>query len=72
LTTITPSPLEKDRHVHIHECEEHVGRAVAVVHQNHCVIGDVNHGSITVAQNTTLKLIDFDKLSDCVNGYTYL
>src|SRR5215467_15662567 len=37
-----------------------VARAFAVVHQNCCVIGDVNHGSITVAQNATVKLIDCD------------
>src|SRR5262245_59723330 len=37
-----------------------VARAFGVVHQNHCVIGDVNHGSITVAQNATVRLIDCD------------
>src|SRR5262245_30899863 len=33
-----------------------VARAFGVVHQNQCVIGDVNHGSITVAQNATVKI----------------
>jgi DNA-binding helix-hairpin-helix protein with protein kinase domain len=49
-----------------------VARAFAVVHQNHCVIGDVNHGSITVAQNATVKLIDCDSFQIAVNGHTYL
>jgi DNA-binding helix-hairpin-helix protein with protein kinase domain len=49
-----------------------VARAFAVVHQSHCVIGDVNHGSITVAQNATVKLIDCDSFQIAVNGHTYL
>src|SRR5262245_51972473 len=49
-----------------------VARAFAVVHQNHCVIGDVNHGSITVAQNATVKLLDCDSFQIAVNGHTYL
>ena len=49
-----------------------VARAFGLVHQNHCVIGDVNHGSITVAQNATVKLIDCDSFQIAVNGRTYL
>src|SRR5262245_15218507 len=49
-----------------------VARAFAVVHQNHCVIGDVNHGSITVAQNATVKLIDCDSFQVVINGQNYL
>src|SRR5262249_49127246 len=49
-----------------------VARAFGVVHQNQCVIGDVNHGSITVAQNATVKLIDCDSFQLAVNGHTYL
>jgi DNA-binding helix-hairpin-helix protein with protein kinase domain len=49
-----------------------VARAFGVVHQNHCVIGDVNHGSITVAQNATVKLIDCDSFQIDINGQSYL
>src|SRR5215470_5147272 len=49
-----------------------VARAFAVVHQNNCVIGDVNHGSITVAQNATVKLIDCDSFQVVINGRNYL
>jgi DNA-binding helix-hairpin-helix protein with protein kinase domain len=42
------------------------------VHQSHCVIGDVNHGSITVAQNATVRLIDCDSFQVVINGETYL
>lgn len=37
-----------------------VARAFAVVHESGCVIGDVNHGGVTVAQDATVKLIDCD------------
>src|SRR5215813_4701458 len=49
-----------------------VARAFAVVHQNYCVIGDVNHGSITVAQNATVMLIDCDSFQVAINGRNYL
>src|SRR5215467_9364609 len=49
-----------------------VARAFGVVHQNHCVIGDVNHGSITVAQNATVRLIDCDSFQVVINGQNYL
>jgi DNA-binding helix-hairpin-helix protein with protein kinase domain len=49
-----------------------VARAFGVVHQNNCVIGDVNHGSITVAQNATVTLIDCDSFQVVINGHNYL
>src|SRR5215813_6815542 len=49
-----------------------VARAFCVVHQSHCVIGDVNHGSITVAQNATVRLIDCDSFQVVINGQKYL
>jgi DNA-binding helix-hairpin-helix protein with protein kinase domain len=49
-----------------------VARAFAVVHQNQCVIGDVNHGGITVAQNAAVKLIDCDSFQVAINGQNYL
>lgn len=35
-------------------------RAFAAIHEKACVIGDVNHGSILVAQDSTVRLIDCD------------
>ncbi len=35
-------------------------RAFAVVHESGCVIGDVNHGSIMVAEDATVAIIDCD------------
>jgi len=35
-------------------------RAFRVVHEADCVIGDVNHGSILVGQDATVRLIDCD------------
>src|SRR5262245_710102 len=49
-----------------------VARAFSQVHQADCVIGDVNHGSITVADNATVKLIDCDSFQVSINGRTYL
>lgn len=34
-----------------------IARAFAVVHEHNCVIGDVNHGSIMVAEDATVSLI---------------
>jgi len=33
-----------------------IARSFATVHQAHCVIGDVNHGSITVAANAWARI----------------
>ena len=35
-------------------------RAFAVVHDMGCIIGDVNHGGVLVAQDATVRLIDCD------------
>jgi DNA-binding helix-hairpin-helix protein with protein kinase domain len=35
-------------------------RAFAAVHETGCVIGDVNHGGVLVAQDATVRLIDCD------------
>jgi DNA-binding helix-hairpin-helix protein with protein kinase domain len=37
-----------------------IAKAFAVVHDADCVIGDVNHGSIMVAEDATVRLIDCD------------
>jgi DNA-binding helix-hairpin-helix protein with protein kinase domain len=46
-------------------------RAFAAVHQSGCVIGDVNHGSILVAQDATVRLIDCDSFQVFSNGHQY-
>ena len=47
-------------------------RAFAAVHHARCVIGDVNHGSILVAPDATVKLIDCDSFQVAANGQHYL
>ncbi|CDX34690.1 conserved hypothetical protein [Mesorhizobium plurifarium] len=47
-------------------------RAFAAVHDNACVIGDVNHGGILVAQDATVRLIDCDSFQVSYLGQQYL
>ncbi len=47
-------------------------RAFAVIHETGCVIGDVNHGSVLVADNATVRVIDCDSFQVTANGHTYL
>lgn len=47
-------------------------RAFAAVHDNACVIGDVNHGGILVAQDATVRLIDCDSFQVSYLGRQYL
>jgi DNA-binding helix-hairpin-helix protein with protein kinase domain len=42
-------------------------RAFAVVHEIGCIIGDVNHGGVLVAQDATVRLIDCDSFQ-VING----
>jgi DNA-binding helix-hairpin-helix protein with protein kinase domain len=42
-------------------------RAFSVVHETGCIIGDVNHGGILVAQDATVRLIDCDSFQ-VING----
>jgi DNA-binding helix-hairpin-helix protein with protein kinase domain len=37
-----------------------IARAFRVVHESGCIIGDVNHGSVLVGQDATVRLIDCD------------
>lgn len=48
-----------------------VARAFAVVHDHNHVIGDVNHGSVLVSQDATVKLIDCDSFQIKANGRSY-
>ena len=43
-------------------------RAVAAVHSVGCVIGDVNHGGVLVAQDATVSLIDCDSFQVAAGG----
>lgn len=47
-------------------------RAFTAVHDNACVIGDVNHGGILVAQDATVRLIDCDSFQVSYLGQHYL
>jgi DNA-binding helix-hairpin-helix protein with protein kinase domain len=49
-----------------------ISRAFATVHDANCVIGDVNHGGVTVAANATVKLIDCDSFQVSASGKTFL
>lgn len=47
-------------------------RAFAVIHETGCVIGDVNHGSVLVAGNAIVSIIDCDSFQVTVDGKNYL
>lgn len=48
-----------------------VARAIGKVHQTGCVIGDLNHSGILVAQDGTVALIDADSFQFSINGTSY-
>jgi DNA-binding helix-hairpin-helix protein with protein kinase domain len=48
-----------------------VARAVGKVHQTGCVIGDLNHSGVLVAQNATVALIDADSFQFRLDGKFY-
>lgn len=48
-----------------------VARAVGKVHQTGCVIGDLNHSGVLVAQDATVALIDADSFQFSLNGKSY-
>ncbi|MFC6687795.1 helix-hairpin-helix domain-containing protein [Jhaorihella thermophila] len=48
-----------------------VARAVGKVHQTGCIIGDLNHSGILVAQDATVALIDADSFQFSLNGKSY-
>lgn len=48
-----------------------VASAVGKVHQTGCVIGDLNHSGVLVAQNGTVALIDADSFQFRLNGSFY-
>jgi DNA-binding helix-hairpin-helix protein with protein kinase domain len=48
-----------------------VARSVGKVHQTGCVIGDLNHSGVLVAQDATVALIDADSFQFTLNGKSY-
>ncbi|WP_417733813.1 topoisomerase DNA-binding C4 zinc finger domain-containing protein [Roseovarius sp.] len=48
-----------------------VARAVGKVHQTGCVIGDLNHSGVLVAENATVALIDADSFQFQLKGRSY-
>lgn len=48
-----------------------VARAVGNVHQSGCIIGDLNHSGVLVAQDATVALIDADSFQFSLNGKSY-
>jgi DNA-binding helix-hairpin-helix protein with protein kinase domain len=48
-----------------------VARAVGKVHQTGCVVGDLNHSGVLVAQDATVALIDADSFQFSLNGKSY-
>jgi DNA-binding helix-hairpin-helix protein with protein kinase domain/Flp pilus assembly protein TadD len=49
-----------------------VARAFSVIHENHLVIGDVNHGGVVVSNSATARLVDCDSFQVSANGHIYL
>lgn len=50
---------------------QNVARAVATVHQAGCVIGDLNHSGVLVAQDATVALIDADSFQFSLKGQSF-
>ncbi len=48
-----------------------VARAIGKVHQTGCIIGDLNHSGVLVAQDATVALIDADSFQFSLNGKSY-
>jgi len=48
-----------------------MARAFAVVHKHGHVVGDVNHGSVLVARNALVRLVDVDSFQITSAGRTY-
>ena len=48
-----------------------VARAIGKVHQTGCIIGDLNHSGVLVAQEATVALIDADSFQFSLNGNSF-
>ena len=47
-------------------------KAFAVLHESNCLVGDVNHGGVRVAQDATVKLIDCDSFQVTQGSRTFV
>lgn len=71
------TPMSRRRHFQkvdyrfLIRAAQNVARAVWKVHMTGCVIGDLNHSGVLVAQNATVALIDADSFQFSLNGRTY-
>lgn len=71
------SPKSRQRHYpnadyrYVVHTALNVARAVGKVHQTGCVIGDLNHSGVLVAQDATVALIDADSFQFRLNGKYY-
>ena len=69
----------KDRKVHFPKADwrfliraaSNMARAFAVVHRHGYVIGDVNHSSVMIAPDATVKLIDCDSWQITLEGQSF-
>ena len=50
---------------------QNIASAVGTVHRTECVIGDLNHSGVLVAQDATVALIDADSFQFGINGKLY-
>ena len=48
-----------------------VTRAIGTVHENNCIIGDLNHSGILVSSDSTVALIDADSFQIEQDGHLY-
>lgn len=48
-----------------------VARVIGKVHQTGCIIGDLNHSGVLVAQDATVALIDADSFQFSLHGKSY-
>lgn len=71
------SPKSRQRHFpkvdyrFLVHAAQNVARAVGKVHQTGCIIGDLNHSGVLVAQDATVALIDADSFQFSLNGKSY-
>ena len=71
------SPKSRQRHFpkvnyrFIIRAAVNVARAVGKVHQTGCVIGDLNHSGVLVAEDARVALIDADSFQFCLGQKTY-
>ena len=65
----TEFPLADYRH--LIRAASNTAKAVAALHNLGCVIGDINHGSVLVGADATVRLIDCDSLQITLGGQLY-